>query len=70
MTASRYVPPALRPLEAAKAVYRGPRDALAAMGHLITFLVRSIAAVYASVPLDTNENQNGRPRARRVSPML
>ena len=45
MTASRYVPPALRPLEAAKAVYRGPRDALAAMGHLITFLVRSIAAV-------------------------
>lgn len=45
MTASRYVPPALRPLEAAKAVYRGPRGALAAMGHLITFLVRSIGAV-------------------------
>lgn len=45
MTASRYVPPLLRPLEAAKGVYLGPRDALARMGHLITFLVRSIGAV-------------------------
>ncbi|GAA3691312.1 MlaE family ABC transporter permease [Gordonia hankookensis] len=45
MTASRYVPPALRPLEAAKAIYRGPRGMLAAMGHLITFLVKSIGAV-------------------------
>lgn len=45
MTASRYVPPVLRPVEAAKGLYRGPRDALAQMGHLITFLVRSIGAV-------------------------
>ncbi|AFA73767.1 hypothetical protein, DUF140 [Gordonia polyisoprenivorans VH2] len=45
MAASRYVPPVLRPVEAAKGVYRGPRDALARMGHLITFLVRSIGAV-------------------------
>lgn len=45
MTASRYTPPALRPLEAAKGLYSGPRDALAAMGHLITFLVRSISSV-------------------------
>ncbi|MCH5641539.1 MULTISPECIES: ABC transporter permease [unclassified Gordonia (in: high G+C Gram-positive bacteria)] len=45
MTASRYIPPALRPVEAAKSLYRGPRNALAAMGHLITFLVRSIGAV-------------------------
>ncbi|MDL9937434.1 ABC transporter permease [Gordonia sp. ABSL1-1] len=45
MTASRYVPPALRPVEAAKGLYRGPRNLLAQMGHLITFLVRSIGAV-------------------------
>ncbi|NDK90514.1 ABC transporter permease [Gordonia desulfuricans] len=45
MTASRYVPPLLRPVEAAKGVYRAPRDGLAQMGHLITFLVRSIGAV-------------------------
>ncbi|GAC82177.1 MULTISPECIES: ABC transporter permease [Gordonia] len=46
MTASRYVPPVLKPVEAAaKVVYHAPRNGLAAMGHLITFLVRSIGAV-------------------------
>lgn len=45
MAASRYVPPVLRPLAATKFVYEGPRDALVQMGHLITFLVRSIGAV-------------------------
>ncbi|GAC49723.1 MlaE family ABC transporter permease [Gordonia aichiensis] len=45
MTASRYVPPVLRPLGAGKIVFTAPRDALAAMGHLVTFLVRSIGAV-------------------------
>ncbi|MGW5521429.1 ABC transporter permease [Gordonia sp. NPDC003950] len=45
MAASRYVPPVLRPLAATKVVYEGPRDALVQMGHLITFLVRSIGAV-------------------------
>ncbi|GAB89886.1 MlaE family ABC transporter permease [Gordonia rhizosphera] len=45
MAASRYVPPMLRPLAGAKVIYTGPRDALAAMGHLITFLVRSIGSV-------------------------
>ena len=45
MTASRYVPPALRPLEALRSLARMPVGALAGMGHLITFLVRSIGAV-------------------------
>ncbi|WP_040511081.1 MlaE family ABC transporter permease [Gordonia soli] len=45
MTASRYVPPLLRPVEAAKSVYRAPRGLLAQMGHLITFLVKSIGSV-------------------------
>lgn len=42
MTASRYVPPALKPLEWLKNLWEGPRDAIVAMGHLITFLVKSI----------------------------
>ncbi|MGV9826248.1 MULTISPECIES: ABC transporter permease [unclassified Gordonia (in: high G+C Gram-positive bacteria)] len=45
MAASRYTPPILRPLAAAKVVYRAPRDGVAGIGHLITFLVRSIGAV-------------------------
>ncbi|MGO3328134.1 ABC transporter permease [Gordonia sp. (in: high G+C Gram-positive bacteria)] len=43
MTASRYTPPALRPLQWGRKAIAGPRDGLVAMGHLITFLVRSIA---------------------------
>ncbi|NLG46603.1 ABC transporter permease [Gordonia sp. (in: high G+C Gram-positive bacteria)] len=42
MTASRYVPPVLKPLEWLKKLWEGPRDAIVAMGHLITFLVKSI----------------------------
>ncbi len=45
MTASRYTPPALRPVEVAKSVYRGPRDALARMGHQLTFLLKSLGAI-------------------------
>lgn len=45
MTASRYVPPLLRPLDKARGLYRGPRNGLAAIGHLITFLVKSIGMV-------------------------
>lgn len=48
MTASRYTPAILRPLQAARVLYTGPRDALVAMGHLMTFLVRSIAATPAT----------------------
>ncbi|MCF8589263.1 ABC transporter permease [Gordonia sp. HY285] len=43
MTASRYTPPVLKPLEWGRKALAGPRDGLVAMGHLITFLVRSIA---------------------------
>ncbi len=42
MTASRYTPPLLKPLEWGRKALEAPRDALVAMGHLITFLVRSI----------------------------
>ena len=42
MTASRYTPPLLRPLEWGRKALEVPRDALVAMGHLITFLVKSI----------------------------
>ena len=42
MTASRYVPTALKPVEWLKKLWEGPRDAIVAMGHLITFLVKSI----------------------------
>lgn len=42
MTASRYTAPALRPLLWLKKLWIAPRDALVAMGHLITFLVKSI----------------------------
>ena len=42
MTASRYTPPALRPLAALKKLWTVPRDGLVSMGHLITFLVKSI----------------------------
>ncbi|GAB10146.1 YrbE family protein [Gordonia araii NBRC 100433] len=45
MTASRYTPPVLRPVEIAKGAYRGPRDALARMGHQLTFLLKSLGAV-------------------------
>lgn len=45
MTASRYVPPLLRPVEMAKGLYRAPRQMFVQMGHLITFLVKSIAAL-------------------------
>jgi len=48
VAASRYDPPILRPLNAVGGVYRAPRDGLAQMGHLITFLVRSVAAVPAT----------------------
>lgn len=42
MTASRYTAPALRPLEWLKRLWRIPRDGVVSMGHLITFLVKSI----------------------------
>ncbi|GAA3038335.1 ABC transporter permease [Gordonia defluvii] len=45
MTVSRYTPPALRPVEIAKSTYRGPRDALARMGHQLTFLLKSLGAI-------------------------
>jgi phospholipid/cholesterol/gamma-HCH transport system permease protein len=45
VTVSRYTPPALRPVEIAKSTYRGPRDALARMGHQLTFLLKSLGAI-------------------------
>lgn len=45
MVASKYTPPALKPLEWGKKVYQSPRDTLVLMGHQITFLVRSVGAV-------------------------
>lgn len=42
MTASRYTAPVLRPLQWLKKLWIAPRDALVSMGHLITFLVKSI----------------------------
>jgi phospholipid/cholesterol/gamma-HCH transport system permease protein len=45
MVASKYTPPALKPLEWGKKVYQAPRDTLVLMGHQVTFLVRSVGAV-------------------------
>jgi phospholipid/cholesterol/gamma-HCH transport system permease protein len=45
MVASKYTPPALKPLEWGKKVYETPRDVLVLMGHQVTFLVRSVGAV-------------------------
>ena len=45
MVASKYTPPALKPLEWGKKVYQSPRDTLVLMGHQVTFLVRSVGAV-------------------------
>lgn len=45
MVASKYTPPALRPIEWGKKVYEGPRDVLVLIGHQVTFLVRSVGAV-------------------------
>ncbi|MFW0791645.1 MlaE family ABC transporter permease [Gordonia sp. CPCC 205333] len=45
MSASRYTPPALKPVEIAKDVALVPRDGLARMGHQVTFLGRSLGAV-------------------------
>ncbi|MFT4086482.1 MAG: ABC transporter permease [Gordonia sp. (in: high G+C Gram-positive bacteria)] len=42
MTASRYTAPALRPFTWLGKLWEIPRDALVSMGHLITFLMRSI----------------------------
>jgi len=42
VTASRYTAPALRPFGWLKKLWEYPRDGLVAMGHLITFLVKSI----------------------------
>ena len=42
MTASRYTAPVLRPLVPLKKLWTVPRDGLVSMGHLITFLVKSI----------------------------
>ena len=44
MTASRYTPPALKPVEWLKKLWEIPRDGLISMGHLITFLVKSIGS--------------------------
>ncbi|WP_132991533.1 ABC transporter permease [Gordonia zhaorongruii] len=44
MTASRYTPTLLKPLEWGRKAIEAPRDALVAMGHLITFLVKSIGS--------------------------
>ena len=41
MTASRYTPPLLKPVEWGRKALEVPRDGLVAMGHLITFLVKS-----------------------------
>ncbi|PHV66078.1 ABC transporter permease [Williamsia muralis] len=45
MVASKYTPPALKPIEWGKKVYQSPRDTLVLMGHQVTFLVRSVGAV-------------------------
>jgi phospholipid/cholesterol/gamma-HCH transport system permease protein len=45
MVASKYTPPALKPLEWGKKVYQSRRDTLVLMGHQVTFLVRSVGAV-------------------------
>ncbi|GAB2644451.1 ABC transporter permease [Gordonia jinhuaensis] len=45
MVASRYTPPLLRPLGWARQALLAPRDLLARMGHQMTFMIRSIAAV-------------------------
>ncbi|PXW32259.1 UNVERIFIED_CONTAM: phospholipid/cholesterol/gamma-HCH transport system permease protein [Williamsia faeni] len=45
MVASKYTPPALKPVALGKKVYEGPRDVLVLMGHQVTFLVRSVGAV-------------------------
>ncbi|WP_030172847.1 MULTISPECIES: ABC transporter permease [Actinomycetes] len=45
MVASKYTPPALKPVEWGKKVYQSPRDTLVLMGHQVTFLVRSVGAV-------------------------
>ncbi|MGK9272440.1 ABC transporter permease [Williamsia muralis] len=45
MVASKYTPPALKPLDWGKKVYQSPRDTLVLMGHQVTFLVRSVGAV-------------------------
>jgi phospholipid/cholesterol/gamma-HCH transport system permease protein len=45
MVASRYTPPALRPLKAVKVVYEGPRGILVNMGHQATFLVKALGAI-------------------------
>ncbi|MFZ2509766.1 MAG: ABC transporter permease [Gordonia sp. (in: high G+C Gram-positive bacteria)] len=42
MTASRYTAPLLRPLGWLGKLWTGPRDAIVGMGHLITFLLKSI----------------------------
>ncbi len=42
MTASRYTPSALRPLRALEKLWTVPRDGLLSLGHIITFLVKSI----------------------------
>lgn len=42
MTASRYIPSALRPLHALEKLWTVPRDGLLSLGHIITFLVKSI----------------------------
>lgn len=44
MTASSYSPPLVRPVKWLKKLWEYPRDGLVAMGHLITFLLRSIGA--------------------------
>lgn len=45
MVASKYTPPALKPIEWGKKVYQSPRDTLVLMGHQVTFLLRSVGAV-------------------------
>jgi phospholipid/cholesterol/gamma-HCH transport system permease protein len=42
VTASRYIPSALRPLHALEKLWTVPRDGLLSLGHIITFLVKSI----------------------------
>ena len=42
MTASRYTAPILRPFEWLKKLWEIPRDGIVSMGHLITFLIKSI----------------------------
>ncbi|WP_018179686.1 ABC transporter permease [Jongsikchunia kroppenstedtii] len=45
MVASRYTPPVLRPLKAAKVVYEAPKGVLVNMGHQATFLVKALGAI-------------------------